>query len=248
MTDLELLDCVLAQEPVVVRRMFLHITQDLKAAAFLGQLYYWSKIMKHDWFYKTTESWTSELFLSWEEQKRIRKLLISLGLLQEKRKGSPAKLYFKLDFIRIVELAKQYYSQFQGKPETSIRESLNLDSGKVGNLIQGNPETLYKEKEITTETTTENKKNNPKGLSKKSVKVSLPEDFRISDRVYAWAKEKGYPNSTLEKGLERLISYARRNGKQYVDWDEALISAVRENWAKLPNDGFAIAPEDDFGF
>jgi hypothetical protein len=248
MTDLELLDCVLAQHPIVTHRIFLHITQDLKAAAFFGQLYYWSKKMNHEWFYKTVDSWGDELYLSWEEQKRIRKKLIVLGLIEEKRKASPAKLFFKLNFPRLIELAKQYYSQIQGKSESRFRESQNLDSGKVGSLIQGFPESIYKETETTTETTTENKKNNPKGLLKKNVKRSLPEDFGISERVYAWAEEKGYPNSSLKKGLEVLVSYAKRNGKQYVDWDEALMTAVRENWAKLPNDGFVIAAEDDLGF
>lgn len=61
--------------------------------------------------------------------------------------------------------------------------------------------------------------------------VSLPAGFGISERVREWAAEKGHGN--LEQHLEGFVSYVRRNGKRYVDWDEALMSAIREDWAKV---------------
>lgn len=60
---------------------------------------------------------------------------------------------------------------------------------------------------------------------------SLPADFSISERVRAWAEEKGHRR--LEARLEHFVGYAKRSGKKYVDWDEAFMSAVREDWAKL---------------
>ncbi len=60
---------------------------------------------------------------------------------------------------------------------------------------------------------------------------SLPADFSISERVRAWASEKGYRR--LEARLEHFVGYAKRSGKRYADWDEAFMSAVREDWAKL---------------
>lgn len=154
MTDLELLDCVLAQHPIVTHRIFLHITKDLKAAAFFGQLYYWSKNMKHDWFYKTIDSWGEELFLTAFEQRGIRKKLKEMGLLEEKRKGSPAKLYFKLNFQRLIELAKQYYSQTERNLTSRSEESGYLDVKKLNNKMLRNFTSLYTEN--TTEITTEN--------------------------------------------------------------------------------------------
>jgi len=62
-------------------------------------------------------------------------------------------------------------------------------------------------------------------------KTSLPNDFRISDRVRAWATEKGYTN--LDRHLENFISACRAKGYQYVDWDESFMGAIRNNWAKI---------------
>lgn len=62
-------------------------------------------------------------------------------------------------------------------------------------------------------------------------KTALPDDFGVSDRVRAWAAEKRY--GQLDKRLENFVSYAKRNGKTYVDWDEAFMSAIRDDWAKL---------------
>jgi hypothetical protein len=59
----------------------------------------------------------------------------------------------------------------------------------------------------------------------------LPPDFGISERVRAWAAEKGH--GRLDDHLENFVSYARRKGATYVDWDEALMGAIRGDWAKL---------------
>jgi hypothetical protein len=65
----------------------------------------------------------------------------------------------------------------------------------------------------------------------KKIKTPLPENFSISGRVEAWAKEKGY--SRLAEHLENFVSAAKRRGYTYVDWDEALMEAIRKDWAKL---------------
>jgi hypothetical protein len=61
-------------------------------------------------------------------------------------------------------------------------------------------------------------------------KTELPEGFGISDRVRVWADSKGYGG--LDRHLENFVSYAKRNGKSYADWDEALMTAIRDDWAK----------------
>jgi uncharacterized protein YdaU (DUF1376 family) len=60
----------------------------------------------------------------------------------------------------------------------------------------------------------------------------LPADFAISDRVKAWAEEKGHDR--LQERFEWFVSYVRASGKRYVDWDDAFMNSVRGNWAKLP--------------
>jgi hypothetical protein len=64
-----------------------------------------------------------------------------------------------------------------------------------------------------------------------SRKTRMPENFGISERVKTWAGEKGFDR--LDEHLESFLSKAKAAGYRYVDWDEALMNAIRDNWAKL---------------
>lgn len=66
--------------------------------------------------------------------------------------------------------------------------------------------------------------------SRKSRQTQLPGDFGISDRVKTWASKHGHTN--LQPHLDALVSYAKRKGATYADWDEALMTAVRNDWGK----------------
>lgn len=67
--------------------------------------------------------------------------------------------------------------------------------------------------------------------AKAPVKRPLPHDFAISDRVRAWAADKGH--TRLDERLEHFVGKAKANGYRYADWDEAFMTAVRDDWAKL---------------
>ncbi|MCR4300186.1 MAG: YdaU family protein [Sulfuricaulis sp.] len=62
-------------------------------------------------------------------------------------------------------------------------------------------------------------------------KTPLPDGFGISDRVQAWAGERGY--ARLPEHLDHFVSKAKARGYVYADWDEALMGAIRDDWAGL---------------
>lgn len=84
---------------------------------------------------------------------------------------------------------------------------------------------------VNAEASTEAESDTKAMKKKKSRKCALPVDFKISDRVKDWAIVGGYQH--IGKRLEHFIGYVKRSGKEYVDWDEALMGAIREDWAKL---------------
>lgn len=65
----------------------------------------------------------------------------------------------------------------------------------------------------------------------KPKKTALPADFGISERVKAWAEEKGHIR--LAEHLESFKVKAKANGYTYADWDAAFMGAIRDDWAKL---------------
>jgi hypothetical protein len=74
-------------------------------------------------------------------------------------------------------------------------------------------------------------KEQTKPSKRKSRLTQLPEDFGVSDRVRKWAA--AYDYSRLEEHLEYFLMRARARGLTYVDWDQAFMTAVRDDWAHL---------------
>jgi uncharacterized protein YdaU (DUF1376 family) len=62
-------------------------------------------------------------------------------------------------------------------------------------------------------------------------KTPLSDDFTVSERVKAWAKGKGFDR--LPDHFESFVSKVKAKGYTYADWDEALMGAIRDDWARL---------------
>lgn len=71
----------------------------------------------------------------------------------------------------------------------------------------------------------------PRPKKKKPQATPLPDDFKVSERVQKWAAERRFDH--LDEHLEVFISKARAKGYTYVDWDDAFMSCIREDWGKL---------------
>ena len=66
----------------------------------------------------------------------------------------------------------------------------------------------------------------------KNKKIPLPKDFSISERVNKWAIENNYDE--LEKHLANFILACESKNYKYANWDSAFMTAIRDNWAKIP--------------
>ncbi len=90
-------------------------------------------------------------------------------------------------------------------------------------------------KRVKAEGRKEGKEGKGKEGASRTRKTSIPNNFRISDRVMDWAKEKGYIR--LEEHLEAFILQCQSKNYQYTDWDSAFMGAIRKNWAGLATVG-----------
>jgi hypothetical protein len=64
-----------------------------------------------------------------------------------------------------------------------------------------------------------------------STKTQIPENFAISERVMDWAAKRSVAN--LQAHFENFVSASKAKGYAYADWDEALMNAIRNDWAKI---------------
>ena len=132
--------------PIAFNRDFVDLGIGITGALLLSQAIYWSKRTKdtQGWFYKTADEWQEETGMTRNEQETARKKLRELGILEEKRAGLPAKLYYRINAYKLGELLT-----------SRLAKSDNQDSHNVPNI------TIQRvHSEITTESTTKSKAQN----------------------------------------------------------------------------------------
>lgn len=147
----------LLDRPIAYQRIFSHLTGDPITALFLSQALHWTPRTNSDdgFFYKTQADWWTETGLTRYHQETARRKLRKLGILEEKLKGIPAQLYFKLDLDRLAELLKALINGREHS-QTSVVESNKQARGKTTNKTATKPQTIKTKTSAkkTTKTTT----------------------------------------------------------------------------------------------
>lgn len=133
------------QQVIAFQCAFIRLTGSAMAALMLSQAFYWAgRTTDQDgWFWKTAKQWQEETGLSRREQETARKRLRSLGLLEERRRGIPAKMSYRVDMERL---------------QASLAESAKADCAERTNKIgekrrAGMPESANHFIETTTKNT-----------------------------------------------------------------------------------------------
>lgn len=94
----------LVDRPIAFQRSFVRLGVGITGALLLSQIVYWQNRMEGQWFYKTQTDLEEETGLTRYEQEGARKKLVSCGVLEEAKRGIPAKLYFRVNQERLEEL------------------------------------------------------------------------------------------------------------------------------------------------
>ncbi|YCH28988.1 conserved phage C-terminal domain-containing protein [Erwinia sp. D4-22] len=125
----------LLDRPIAYQACFVRFG-GVTGAVLLSQLVYWHNRMDGSWFYKTQKEIKSETGLSREEQETARRRLISAGVLEEDRRGVPAKLFFRVKADRLEALLLKS----EEKPQSSMRKSRNQESADPADKNAGIPQ------------------------------------------------------------------------------------------------------------
>lgn len=147
----------LLEHPVTFHPTLARMVGSVSAGLLLSQAIYWTNLIEKNperfpgrdgWFYKSQLEWEEETCLGRWEQESARKSLRRFAFWQEKRRDSPAKLWFRVDLQKLAEAIEQYV----GKPHSRMRETSALECGKTSDKNDGKPQSL-KGTETTTEIT-----------------------------------------------------------------------------------------------
>lgn len=108
----------LGQNYVSYHPLLVAVTGNVKSALFLSHAIAWSRHIaktrpdREGWFWMRASEWQDGTGLSTREQGTARQILRALGVLQEKRIGVPAKMWYRLD----LELLGQIVADATGRP------------------------------------------------------------------------------------------------------------------------------------
>lgn len=110
----------LLDRPIAFHRCFVDLTGSITAALFLSQAVYWQRRVPEDragWWFKSQTEWTEEIGLSRREQETARLRLKQIGVLQEERRGVPAKLWYRIDEDTLSVLLRDLASRIGKRTE-----------------------------------------------------------------------------------------------------------------------------------
>lgn len=142
----------LSERPIAYMPVYARLAGSVTAGVMLSQAMYWTGKGQDDgWFWKTSDEWERETCLTYCEQRTARAALLKIGVMEEVRRGVPAKLWYRVKLDVLAELLLSHKSR--------VEESSNQE--------MANPQILSNENvqsnSYTTSDTTSNSRTEPNG-------------------------------------------------------------------------------------
>ena len=208
---------------IAFRREYAAICDDdVKCGLFLCQADYWTtisiKMGRSGWFYKKHDDWYGEIGLSRSELDLIRKKLTSCGLLQEKKKGTPPVMHYRIDQSVLKDMVQALYGECYAEAAKEAGRGSkgdNINLQETDECIRGKPTNAFAgNQHYNTETTTETT-SDIKNISSAS---QIEADFSEF-----WAAYPKRPNNSRKKAFTRYMQARRKEGVTH----EILMAAVK---------------------
>lgn len=132
MSGIELFD-----RPIAFQRAFVDLGVGITGALMLSQCVYWHGRTsdKGGWFYKSQSDWEAETGMTRREQETARKRLEKAGFLEEKRKGVPAKLFFRVNVEALETALNELSSSMADSANQECTPSKNTSLAESANQV-----------------------------------------------------------------------------------------------------------------
>jgi len=233
----------LVDRPIAFQRSFVRLGVGITGALLLSQIVYWQNRMEGQWFYKTQTDLEEETGLTRYEQEGARKKLVSCGVLEEAKRGIPAKLYFRVNQERLEELLVgenqhagmgKTNKQGCGISANSDAENQHAGMGKTNEQSCGNSASIHTVdyQETTQKINTENKSlgasaeaDTPKVKSSTDYSPAFEEAWQAYPKrsggnnklsaFKAWNAriKQGVKPGTMLEGVKRYAAFMASEGK-----------------------------------
>lgn len=156
MSSYEVLRRVLSDRPIAFHPELARLFGGVNEALFFQQIAFWSdKGSRPDWIWKTAQELEREICLTRYQQAKARENLVRLGVIDEKREGMPAKLWYRVNWERLFDLlaarnqelqelqnksARNSQPRFEGTGNQVVEEPANMSGGFSLSITENTPE------------------------------------------------------------------------------------------------------------
>jgi hypothetical protein len=126
---------LLSDRPIAFHPMLARLFGGINEALLFQQLAYWSdKGADPEWIYKTQKDIEEETTLTRTQQESARAKLRKLGVVEEQKRGLPAKLYFRIHWETVFPLLDD---QARRKSATKDAENPQPSMREIGEQVRG---------------------------------------------------------------------------------------------------------------
>lgn len=123
----DILRGLLSDRPIAFHPQMARLFGGINEALLFQQLAYWSdKGSDPEWIYKTQKDIELEITLTRTQQENARRKLRGLGVIEEDKRGVPAKLYFRVIWDRVYELLEEAATKDAGTLQARSQDAGNL--------------------------------------------------------------------------------------------------------------------------
>ena len=223
--------------PIAFHRAFVELAGSVTAGLMLSQALYWTKVfnerapLRYGWFYESAREWEAQTGLTRREQETARKKLIKCGLLEEKLRGIPATLHFRVNLKLLSE-------QLAALPPTRVSAKLVAPNGQTGvaesakparteapNQFGGKRQTISETSSETSSETTPEITHTPRTEARGTNREAPAARVCVSGSKFSFAELVRYArNQPTIKNPEGWAFTAKRSG----DFDELIDSWLIE--------------------
>ena len=209
---------LLSDRPLAFHPQLARVLGGINEALLFQQIAYWSdKGSDPEWIYKTQKDIQDEITLTRTQQENARRKLRSLGVIEEDKRGVPAKLYFRVIWDRVYELLEEYAAQDAG----------NLQPGMLESALQERGEAAHKDAgDLPSNTKSTNKENTERPLEFSKGRSSEYDEARewLMPFVEDFARELR-DTAPISSTLTRVVKLYRRSGLDEEQFIELMYQA-----------------------
>lgn len=214
-------------------------------ALLLQQLAYWSdKGEDPDWIYKTREELRDETTMNRYQQEQARATLRKLGVIEEERRGLPARMYYRVIWTQVFELLEATrLDQPVGRRSTNKKAEIDQVVGETLPLLSA-------EGEPTSKSTSENTYRDDNSKFRKTlIDFEKYDDTRLAllPIVEDFARELN-DQAPLASTVTRVVNLCRESGLDLDDFIERMyqaraITQERTSSIRGRSEGFGAKPK-----